>query len=198
MAQQDLYGVTKDGKFYKRPPSQDSSDSWLDRADYIGYGDWKDFQHLFFHPDGTLYGVLNSKFYKAYILRCMPLIIGSLAPRWSVAVDGMSSSFSSLTRRECCMGSQVISFTSGFLQLTVKTAGLHPPNVLGQVDGPTLSSSCSIHTGPYSASISVAISTGGPRPQRRMKTGPFETSHPRAITMTSIAFFSSWRMVNCM
>ena len=66
MAQQDLYGVTKDGKFYKGSPPQDASDSWLNRADYIEYGDWKDFWHLFFHPDGTLYGVLNGKFYKTY------------------------------------------------------------------------------------------------------------------------------------
>ena len=194
MAQQDLYGVTKDGKFYKGTPPQDASDSWLDRADYIGYGDWKDFRHLFFHPDGTLYGVLNGKFYKAH----PPLYAtDNWLARATLVGSGGWDVFQFLFFDPEGM---LYGVTGDFLYKRLPPTDSKDSwlaNVLEQADGPTLSSSCSIHTGPYSASISVAISTGGPRPQRRMKTGPFETSHPRAITMTSIAFFSSWRMVNC-
>ena len=62
---QELFGVVEEnGKFYKRIPPQHSGDSWLGTATLIGDGGWADFKHLFFHPDGTLYGVLHGKFYK--------------------------------------------------------------------------------------------------------------------------------------
>ncbi|KAL9985276.1 hypothetical protein ACROYT_G007656 [Oculina patagonica] len=61
-----LFGVTtSDGKFYTRTFPQYASDSWLGHALEIGSEGWSDFKFLFFHPDGTLYGVLNDKFYKA-------------------------------------------------------------------------------------------------------------------------------------
>ena len=63
--EQDLFGVAKnDGKLYRRIRPQNSADNWLGRAKLIGGGGWANFWHLFFHPDGTLYGVLNNKFYK--------------------------------------------------------------------------------------------------------------------------------------
>ena len=61
---QNLFGVTNGGKFYKRSPPQDENDSWLGSAQQIGSDGWDSFQHLFFHPDGTLYGVLDRQLYK--------------------------------------------------------------------------------------------------------------------------------------
>ena len=61
-----LFGVVEDtGKFYERNPPQNASDNWLGTANLIGGGGWASFRHLFFDPNGTLYGVLNDKFYKA-------------------------------------------------------------------------------------------------------------------------------------
>ena len=63
---QKLFGVVNnDGKFYSRNRPQYASDNWLGTATLIGGGGWANFRHLFFHPDGTLYGVENDKFYKA-------------------------------------------------------------------------------------------------------------------------------------
>ena len=45
---------------YKRYPPKSESDNWIASATLIATGDWKDFHHLFFHPDGTF----NHKFYK--------------------------------------------------------------------------------------------------------------------------------------
>ena len=61
---QDLFAVVNTGKFYKRHPPQYASDNWLGTAKLIGGGGWTNFKHLFFHPDGTLYGVWGNKFYK--------------------------------------------------------------------------------------------------------------------------------------
>ncbi|KAK2567214.1 Tachylectin-2 [Acropora cervicornis] len=61
-----LFGVTG-GKLYSRTPPQYGSDNWLGSATEIGTAGWNDFKFLFFHPDGTLYGVLNDKFYKGPI-----------------------------------------------------------------------------------------------------------------------------------
>ena len=63
-SEEELYGVVNDGKFYERHPPQYASDNWLGSATLIGSGDWNSFQFLFFHPDGTLYGVHNDRFYK--------------------------------------------------------------------------------------------------------------------------------------
>ena len=61
----DLYGVVEDsGKFYERYPPE-LGDNWLGTAELIGQGGWASFRHLFFHPDGTLYGVYSGTFYKA-------------------------------------------------------------------------------------------------------------------------------------
>ncbi|XP_078363202.1 uncharacterized protein LOC144647292 isoform X2 [Oculina patagonica] len=68
MACHELFGVVNDGRFagnfYKRTPPQCGSPNWLGTAKPIGIGGWNDFNHLFFHPDGTLYGVWDDKFYK--------------------------------------------------------------------------------------------------------------------------------------
>ena len=77
MACSELFGVVNDdGKFYMRTPPQRASPDWLGTAKEIGTEGWNDFEHLFFHPDGTLYGVLNDKFYKG------PPPQGSSATAW--------------------------------------------------------------------------------------------------------------------
>lgn len=77
MACPELFGVVKgDGKFYTRTPPQCASPNWLGTAKEIGMESWNDFEHLFFHPDGTLYGVLNDRFYKG------PPPQGSSATAW--------------------------------------------------------------------------------------------------------------------
>lgn len=65
MSCKELFGVTHGGQFYKGIPPENVSESWLTSAKEIGFTGWADFSHLFFHPDGTLYGVLNNNFYKA-------------------------------------------------------------------------------------------------------------------------------------
>lgn len=60
----ELFGVTNDGEFYKRYPPQNKKDSWLGSALKIGTSGWDNFQHLFFHPDGTLYGVWDGRLHK--------------------------------------------------------------------------------------------------------------------------------------
>ena len=100
MAQQDLFGVWREGKFYKRYPPTSTSDDWIGSATLIGTGGWKDFQHLFFHPDGTLYGVFHGRFYKG-----PPPAYAS--DNWLDRAtligkgDGMSFSFCSLTPTGC-------------------------------------------------------------------------------------------------
>ena len=59
-----------------RSPPQCASPDWLGTAKEIGPDGWNDFEHLFFHPDGTLYSVLNDKFYKG------PPPQGSSATDW--------------------------------------------------------------------------------------------------------------------
>ena len=54
---QDLFAVVNEGQLYKRYPPQNATDNWLATAQLIGGAGWAYFQHLFFHPDGTLYGV---------------------------------------------------------------------------------------------------------------------------------------------
>ncbi len=76
MSCKELFGVTHDGKFYKGIPPLNASESWLDKAEEIGFTGWAHFRHLFFHPDGTLYGVVNDKFYKA------PPPEGRMAESW--------------------------------------------------------------------------------------------------------------------
>ena len=68
-----------DGKLYARTPPQYANDDWLGSTTELGTGGtegWNDFQFLFFHPDGTLYGVWNDKFYKG------PLPEGISATDW--------------------------------------------------------------------------------------------------------------------
>lgn len=64
MSSQYLFAVTHEGEFYKRGPPQNASDCWMASISKIGSGGWNDFHHLFFHPDGILYGVVNDKFYR--------------------------------------------------------------------------------------------------------------------------------------
>lgn len=67
MACHELFGVLSEqnlGTFYKRSPPQCGSPNWLGTATKIGTEYWSGFNHLFFHPNGTLYGVWNDKFYK--------------------------------------------------------------------------------------------------------------------------------------
>ena len=55
------------GKLYARTRPQYGRDKWRRSATKIGTAgkeSWTDFQFLFFHPNGTLYGVWNDKFYK--------------------------------------------------------------------------------------------------------------------------------------
>lgn len=65
MSCRDLFGVTHSGEFYQGDPPESPSGNWIASARQIGTTGWADFSHLFFHPDGTLYGVVNDKFYKA-------------------------------------------------------------------------------------------------------------------------------------
>lgn len=59
----ELYGVIY-GKLYANTPPSHAHGCWMASASEIGTTGWEDFRHLFFHPDGTLYGVFNDKFYK--------------------------------------------------------------------------------------------------------------------------------------
>ncbi|KAL9981919.1 hypothetical protein ACROYT_G010683 [Oculina patagonica] len=71
-----LFGVFG-GKLYARTPPKYASDNWIGSATVLGSKGWDDFKFLFFHPDGTLYGVLlNGKFYKG------PPPDGSSAADW--------------------------------------------------------------------------------------------------------------------
>ena len=63
MSSRKLYGVIY-GKLYANSPPSHAHSCWMASASEIGKTGWEDFRHLFFHPDGTLYGVLNDKFYK--------------------------------------------------------------------------------------------------------------------------------------
>ena len=65
MSSQHLYAVTYGGEFYEGIPPESANASWMTSASRIGTTGWADFRHLFFHPDGTLFGVVNDKFYKA-------------------------------------------------------------------------------------------------------------------------------------
>lgn len=76
MSSQYLFAVTHGGEFYKRAPPQNASDCWMASATQIGSTGWNDFQHLFFHPDGILYGVMDDKFYKG------PPPKGSSSDKW--------------------------------------------------------------------------------------------------------------------
>ena len=51
-------------KVLQRAPPTCSDDNWQGSATVIGRSGWSAFQFLFFDPQGTLYGVLNGKFYK--------------------------------------------------------------------------------------------------------------------------------------
>ncbi|CAH3182426.1 unnamed protein product [Porites evermanni] len=63
MSHEKLFGV-KEGKLYVRSPPTSANDNWMASAKEIGSGAWGAFSHLFFHPNGTLYGVMNGKLYK--------------------------------------------------------------------------------------------------------------------------------------
>lgn len=67
LQQQELFRVVNNGygEIYKRVPPKSAADHWLGTATMIGRAGWTHFRHLFFHPDGTLYGVWDDKFYKA-------------------------------------------------------------------------------------------------------------------------------------
>ena len=95
---------------------------------------------------------------------------------------------------------QTPSYTSGLHQHIDKTAGLDPLHGLGQVDGPTLSSSSSILKESCTASRKVAMVSSflGTRQIMRLKSGLIDPRHPLVLTSTSIAIFSSWRIVNYM
>ena len=119
-----LFGVTTtDGKFYTRTFPQYASDNWLGHATEIGAEGWNDFKFLFFHPDGTLYGVLNDKFYKGSPPD------GESAKDWVAKativgmLDGMASSSCSSVLKECSMAFTTTGFTRGSRQHTAVTTG---------------------------------------------------------------------------
>ncbi|KAL9970598.1 hypothetical protein ACROYT_G023003 [Oculina patagonica] len=91
MSCKELFGVTHDGKFYKGIPPLNASESWLDKAEEIGFTEdklykgnppsnnedhwlrsatligaagWSDIKFLFFDPNGILYAVENGNFRK--------------------------------------------------------------------------------------------------------------------------------------
>jgi len=67
---QDLFGVTKDGSFYKGvAPERSTGAEWIKSAILIGVSDWnQDFIFpmvgVFLHPDGTLYNLNVNNIYK--------------------------------------------------------------------------------------------------------------------------------------
>lgn len=65
-------------KFYKGPSPQGSSArEWINQATLIGNVGRRCFQFLFFDPDGILYGVYKSKFYKG-----LPPGFPGTDPKW--------------------------------------------------------------------------------------------------------------------
>ena len=125
MSYEKLFGV-KDGKFYVRSPPTFAKDDWLSSATEIGSGGWGAFSHLFFHPDGTLYGVMNGKFYKGHLLH-VHLTTGSLMPRLLVKGDGIRLSFFSLIQMACFMVPRTECFTKELHQHAVTTIGKEAP-----------------------------------------------------------------------
>ncbi|XP_078363500.1 uncharacterized protein LOC144647587 [Oculina patagonica] len=92
-----LFGVFG-GKLYARTPPKYASDNWIGSATVLGSKGWDDFKFLFFHPDGTLHGVLlNGKFYKG------PPPDGSSAADWvaKATIVGTSGFHTSCLRKIC-------------------------------------------------------------------------------------------------
>ena len=60
MSSMDLFGVmygADGGGFYHKIPCENYSKDWQNSMEQIGASGWNEFDHLFFHPDGDLYGV---------------------------------------------------------------------------------------------------------------------------------------------
>ena len=60
MSSLDLFGVmygADGGGFYHKIPCENYNKDWQSSMEKIGASGWNEFDHLFFHPDGDLYGV---------------------------------------------------------------------------------------------------------------------------------------------
>ena len=51
----------QNGKFYKRSPPVSGDDMWIQSSTMIGKEGWDKFTHLFFMPNGELYGVKDER-----------------------------------------------------------------------------------------------------------------------------------------
>ena len=152
MSSKHLYGV-KDGKFYTGAPPENPDIDWVKSATEIGSGGWGDFQHLFFHPDGTLYGVLNDKFYKG-------------APPSSLSENWVANA----TQMELYMALKMESFTRVILPRASRTTGLDLPNLWEKLDGPFSNSSSLMQKVAYTGS-KMASFINGVLPQVQKTTG---------------------------
>ena len=62
MSSLDLFGAMygSDGSgFYHKIPCENYTEDWKGSMQQIGKSGWNEFQHLFFHPEGDLYGVVE-------------------------------------------------------------------------------------------------------------------------------------------
>lgn len=64
MSSMDLFGAmygADGGGFYHKIPCEKYTKDWQSSMKKIGSSGWNAFDHLFFHPDGNLYGVVRDK-----------------------------------------------------------------------------------------------------------------------------------------
>lgn len=114
MACLELFGVVNhDGKFYVRTSPQCANPDWLGTAKEIGTDGWNDFEHLFFHPDGTLYVLRMTSSTRSRLLKAPRLESGSTKPPLSEMWDGGASSSFSLILTVYCMVFATVSCIRG-------------------------------------------------------------------------------------
>ena len=160
MSSQHFYAVTYGGEFYKGTPPESASASWMTSAVRIGTTGWADFRHLFFHPDGTLFGVVNDKFYKA------PPPKGSSSEEWiaqaTLIGDGGWESFKFLffDPEGVLYGVHDDRLYRRDPLLTIKITGLDLARWLEPQGGLTLISSSSTQRESYMASKTASVISG--------------------------------------